>query len=153
MEYQYRSYNSRGTIRVAGEKVASNVTRGSSKWSYETPLKRIYPDPVRSWSFPGLFWWCVSLGAIGVVLGLLEFFHSADHPHEPNWFRYTFLVASLGLGVLAIFMRREEWVAFPTETDSIWIRYSRSGPDRERFDGFTTELCSRISKARANASV
>ena len=148
MEYRYRNFDSRGTIRIAGDKVASDVARGFSKWSFETPLKQIYPDPIRSWSFPSTFWVCALVGVGGLLVGIWQLVNPADAP-DPHWVTYVVLVLSLGAGVLAFYVGREEWIVFPTECDDIWIRFTRSGPDRKRFDEFTAELSNRISQARA----
>ena len=147
MKYRFRTAVSRGAIRIEADAMFADISKDFSRWTFEAPLCKIHPYPIRSWSVPSIFWLCIVGGVGGIVCSVFQYFDSTSMP-DPPWITHVALTLSIGLAIIAFFVRREEWVAFPTEIDGVWVRYARSGPDRKRFDEFTEEVCKRISLAR-----
>ena len=149
-DYRFRSSDTTGSIQITDGYVNSTVHRTFTKWTYPTPLAAIDPHPIRSWTTPYAFWVCFAVSACG-IFGVVSDFAFSDEPTMAAWGAMTLMIASIGLLMFAFTFRREEWIAFPTSIDGHWVRYCRNGPDRDRFDSFTSGFVELIRNSKTEA--
>jgi hypothetical protein len=146
LEYHFRSNAHSGSVTIDGGIVHSSVRQGFSRFTYPTPLSKVHPHPIKSWSTPTDIWFLFAF-SLGVT-GMLLYDAVSASPEMSTILRVPMIAACVGIFCYACKHRREEWVIFSTMIEGHWVRYCRSGRDRLRFDRFTDELTGLIHEAQ-----
>ena len=130
------------------------VTRGIGTWCYEfeqtLALTKISPDYIRLRIRPTVAWISLTIffltGLLSVVLVREFAIHSSAVPGVLGIFSGSALIVAIAT------MKRVEYARFCSEGyGSVLLNLARSGPERNRFDGFVQALVSQIEYAKKSA--
>lgn len=149
LTYRFRSCSNHGTVVVEGDWIQTTVCYGFSRFTFPTPIAKVHPYPIRSWSTPSDIWFLFGFSIF--VLGGVVFDRLSDPPEMPLILALSISIACLGIFTYAWLHPREEWISFPMSIDGHWIRYCRGGHDRHRFDEFTDTLTKLIGGSRTHS--
>ena len=140
--FRFRSIDTTGTIRLLNEMVETTAQRSGTRWSYETPYSTLRPHPISKWTTSSSLWVVLVVGALGVCGAISSFIE--DVAHIPQWAAVLVFIASIFLLWYGYIHRREEWITFPADIDSLDVCFCRNGPDADSFTEFTGILLDRI---------
>ena len=153
MQYRYRTFGARGTLKLLDDAVWSETVTHSSRWSHETPYRSLDPNPVKLKHLSPMAAWVILPFMLIGMLGFMYLFGAVAAKvmqNEKQWsgqgLAYAAIATAVGSAAFPIAKRiyMVDWVTMPTSMSGHRIQFTQHGPDEEQHDDFLAELLRRI---------
>jgi hypothetical protein len=147
LTYRDATWDRRRNFELFGDRIRVRVKSQAFDAETDVHLINLNPDPEKLFVRQQVpFQLAILLIVLAGGIGIGAFASGADRISGAVVIAVS--LAILGATILMYFGKKIEFMRFKTNADAVILDVARSGPDKQRFDDFVTDLVARIRDAR-----